>query len=672
MANSGQTVRLGRHAAPDCGVAPGDVLGARFRLEAVLGHGGQAVVFQAADLRQGGAPVALKVARRDLVATARHEAEAVLRWEGGLLRRLRHPALPRLFGQEHGPRGAWLARELVPGQTLSTLARQGPQDWRRVQAWAVQLCDLLTYLHTRPVPVVVGDLKPANLVLRRDGSLALVDLGAAHTLTRRPPRSQRPRHGTPGYAPPEQLGNWGHDERADVFALAVTCYELLTGLDPAIAPLQFDLDRLDRAAPRLASGLRAALALDLAERCPTAATLRARLAAPAPVRPLFLGVGLALADERDLNAAVQRSPRLLEPVVADGSLERWLATHPAASLGALRYRLRAARRTLPPRSGPLELLLTAMAPPEGSQLLQFAPAQLEFGDIPLRAWRVWSRPQVLSLHNATVAPLRWELSCPAQRDADVRVLVAGKPQRRAAGVLGAGARLQLELVAMGTAGVRGGALQLRCGQHSWSIPWAALARAGVPVGSRNIARLEDLDLGRPDLVPAMEALLVQGALTRWLRVTGHKALAAELEARLAHSPDELSRRLLVGRVLHTLAPDRFPLLRLRGIAESTACPLVAGEPTYVLLELDNLGAAALPLLCRSRSAWAQVAAAPAALGPGDTGRLSIRLHPPASLRGPQTVALEVEVGALPLTIVLPLQVNPERWWQRLRRFLGGA
>lgn len=672
MANSGQTVRLGRSPAPDCGVAPGDVFGARFRLEAVLGHGGQAVVFQAADLRQGGAPVALKVARRDLAAPARHEAEAVLRWEGGLLRRLRHPALPRLFGQEHGPRGAWLARELVAGQTLSTLARQGPQDWRRVQAWAVQLCDLLTYLHTRPVPVVVGDLKPANLVLRRAGSLVLVDLGAAHTLTRRPPRTRRPCHGTPGYAPPEQLGNWGHDERADVFALAVTCYELLTGLDPTIAPLQFDLDRLDRAAPRLAGGLRAALALDLAERCPTAAAFRACLAAPAPVRPLFLGVSQVVTDERDLNAAVQHSPRLLEPAVLDGSLERWLTMHPAASLGALRYRLRAARRTLPPRSGPLELLLTALAPPEGSQLLQFAPAQLAFGDIPLRAWRVWSHPQALTLHNTTVAPLRWELSCPAQRDADVRVLVAGKPQRRAAGVLGAGARLQLELVAMGTAGTRSGALHLRCGQHSWSIPWTALARAGVPVGSRHIARLEDLDPGRPDLVPAMEALLTQGALTRWLRVTGRKALAAELEAALAHHPDELGRRLLVGRVLHTLAPERFPLLRLRGIAESSARPLIAGEPSYALLELDNLGAAALPLLCRSRSSWARVAAAPTAIGPGDTGRLSIHLQPPVTLRGPQTVALEMEVGALPLTIVLPLQVTPQRWWQRLRRFLGSG
>lgn len=184
----------------------GAVLGARFRLEARIGQGGQAVVFQALDLRRGEAPVAVKIARQDLGADARREAEEVLRREAGLLRRLGHPALPRLYGFGRGPQRVWLARELVPGEPLSVLARQGPWPWRQVQVWAAHLCDLLTYLHTREPPVVVGDLKPANLVRRPDGSLALIDLGAAHTLTRRPPRASRPRHGTPGYAPPSNLG----------------------------------------------------------------------------------------------------------------------------------------------------------------------------------------------------------------------------------------------------------------------------------------------------------------------------------------------------------------------------------------------------------------------------------------------------------------------------------
>jgi hypothetical protein len=224
---------------------------------------------------------------------------------------------------------------------------------------------------------------------------------------------------------------------------------------------------------------------------------------------------------------------------------------------------------------------------------------------------------------------------------------------------------------MGSAGPRSGALQLRCGKHTWAIPWQGVARPGVPLGSRHIARLEDLDLGRPDVVPALEALLAQGSLPRWLRATGRKPLAAEIEAALARKPDELARRLLVGRILHELAPGRFPLLRIRGIELAGSRPLSAGEPTYLLIELDNLSLTPVPILCRSLTPWAQVAAAPAAIGPAATGQLSVRLYPPRTLRGPQPVALALEAGALPLQLVLPLQITPERWWQRLRRLIGG-
>lgn len=662
-------MRLRQPGPPDCGAAPGDLVGARFRLGAVVGHGGQAVVFAAADMARGGSPVAVKVARRDLPPAERVEAEAVLRWEGGLLRRLRHGALPRLHRLERGPRLTWLARDMVPGEPLLAVARRGPEDPRRVLAWATQLCDLLTYLHTREVPIVVGDLKPANLVLRPDGALTLIDLGAAQTMTRRPPRAPRPRHGTPGYAPPEQLGSWGLDERADVFALAVTCYELLTGLDPAGAPLQFDLDRLDRAAPRLTSALRSALELDPARRCPSAAALRSRLGSPAPAPPLVLGAGVAIDSARDLGEAVRLTPRLVEPAVANGALERWLATSPDATLAALRYSLRAASRAAPARRPPLETLLIAMAPAEGSPLLQFDPPRLQLGDVPLKSWRIWGRPQPLILHNTSLAPLRWELAIPAPRDAEVRALVAGKPLRQAAGVLAPGERARLEIVAMAASGPRTGDMQLRCGRHGWAIPWEATGRAGVPVAGRHVARLEDLDLGRTDLVPALEQLLAQGALARWLRATGRRALAAEVDAAAARGPGELERRLLVGRILHGLAPDRYPALQLRGL-EQAARPITAGEPTYALLQLDNLGGASCPLLWRSRTPWAQVAASPPALGPGETGHISVRLHPPRSLRGPQPVALELEAGALPLAVVLPVQVSPDTFWQRLRRLFG--
>jgi hypothetical protein len=672
MSNIGRTIRLTPHSntpgAPDCGVAPGDLIGGRFRLDAVVGHGGQAVVFQAADLQRALAPVAVKVARRDLAPADRREAAAVLQWEAGLLRRLRHPALPRLHQLAAAPASTWLARDLVPGRPLLGLARQGLQPEAQVRLWAALLCDLLTYLHTRAAPVVCGDLKPANLIVRPDGTLALVDMGAASTLTRRPPRKARPRHGTPGYAPPEQLGSWGYDERADLFGLAVTCYELLTGLDPAVAPLQLDLDRLDRTAPRLAPALRWALELDRERRCPSAAALRARLDTAAPAAPLSLQFGVSLRDSRDLNAVLLRHPALLEPALAGGELEAWLARQPDPSLGALRYRLRAARTAA--RHAPLETLLVAMAPAEGSPLIDVTPDRLRLGDVPLKSWRVWGRPAALTLHNTALSPLRWELECPQQPDAELRVLIGGKLLRAASGALAPGAKARLEIVASGAAGPRQGALTLRCGQHSRSIPWEANARAGVPVGARHVGRLEELDLGRADLVPALEVLLSQGALARWMRATGRRALAAELDAAMRQKPDELGRRLLVGRVLHEVAPAQFPLLRVHGLDLAAAQPLAAGQPAQLLIELENLGAHPAAFSWRSRCPWATLRPAAGAVPALGRQLFALQLSPPAELSGPQTIALELGAGALPLALSLTVQISAERWWQRLRRILG--
>lgn len=671
VAHEGRTTRLAMAGQPDCGARAGDTLGGRFRLGRTVGWGGQAVIFEAEDLRRGGALVALKIARRDLPAAERAEAAEVLRWETGLLRRLRHPALPRLHGASSALTESWLARDLIPGTPLLALARHSPQDQRRVLAWAAQICDLLTYLHTRPTPVVCGDIKPANLVLRPDGAVALIDLGATTTLTRRPPRKPRPRHGTPGYAPPEQLGARSYDERSDVFSLAVTCYELLTGLDPALAPLQFDLAQLDRAAPRMAPGLRSALELELARRCPTAAALRSRLGAPAPAPPLALSLGVSVSDLRGLNTLIQRHPRLLEPAIADGTVEAWLASHPDASLGKLRYDLRDARRSAPPRAQPLDTLLSAMAPPEGSPLLQVSPARLELGDIPLKSWRVWGRPHALTLHNSALSPLRWELEIPPQPGAELRVIFDGRPQRRAAGVLAAGAKITLEIIAQGAAGPRQGALTLRSGSHSTSVPWGATARAGLPVGGQYAARLEDLDLSRRDLLPALDALLSQGGLARWLRASGRRPLAAELERAMARKPDEAARRLLVSRVLHGVAPARFPLLRLRGLDQLGARPLVAGQFAHLLFEVENLGDLGYPAGVTSQCAWARAATPSSLLPPRGALRVALQLSPPDTLSGPQPLALTLSVGDLELPLVLRLPVERPRWWHRLGRLFGG-
>jgi hypothetical protein len=491
------------------------------------------------------------------------------------------------------------------------------------------------------------------------------------TLTRRPPRKPRPRHGTPGYAPPEQLAARSYDERSDVFSLAVTCYELLTGIDPGLAPLQFDMARLDRAAPRMAPGLRSALELELERRCPTAAALRSRLGAPSPAPPLALSLGVSITDMRGLNALIMRHPQQLEPAIVGGALEEWLARHPDATLGQLRYTLRAARRAAPPRARPLDMLLAAMAPDEGSPLLRVTPTQLDLGDIPLKSWRVWGRAQTITIQNSALSPLRWELEIPPQPDAELRVLFDGRMQRQAGGVLAAGARLSLELVAQGVSGPRQGALRLHSGSYSTAIPWRATARAGLPVGGQYAARLEDLDLSRPDLVPALEVLLSQGSLARWLRASGRRPLAIELERAMAQQPDELGRRLLVSRALHAVAPEHYPLLRMRGLDQAAARPLVAGQFTHLLLEAENLSLHSYAVSLASHCPWARVAAHAGQVPPLGVIRAALQLSPPDTLQGTQPVALTLTVGDLQLPLVLQIPIERQRWWQKIGKLFSG-
>lgn len=675
-------------AAPPCGLVPGDLLHRRYRLEAVLGWGGIAVVFRARDMQQEAgsssrspAPthLAVKVVRSDLAPSVREEAVATLRWESYLLRRMSHPALPRLlrasFPDQRGA-PAWIARDMVEGTPLAAWAGGLPCTPEQVRNWAVQLCDLLGYLHTRTPPVICGDIKPSNVILRPDGSLVLIDLGAAQTRTRRPPRRPRPRYGTPGYASTEQLGEGDLDERSDVFSLAVLCYELLTGLDPTDAPLQFDLDYLEDVAPADALALRQALALEATARTPTAAVLRAALAPALPTGPLALGQGLTASSVHDLVLVASRQPHLLERAITSGALDSWLAVQPTHELGQLLHTLRAARRAASARQTPVETFLAALAPAEGSPLLVTTPECIEFGALPLRHWRTWSVPQRLLLQNRAPQPLCWELECPAQRDAVVRILADadGRTVRRTQGVLAPGGRTEVLLVAAGKAGQHQGTITLCCGTYTQQIAWQGTAKAGLTVGGQFAERLEHLDLSRPDLLPALDGLLRQGVLPRWLRAQGKRDLAAEL-AHLAGqqllSPLEI--RLLVGRLLHHIAPLRFPLLHLTDRVDAPI-RVAPGTLFYHTLEVANLGTQPCVITWASQAPWVRVGSqyASMTMRPGARVVCEISVAPPGDLAaGQYDVLLNLQAGSLVVPVTLPVEVPGNAWWQRLWRWIAG-
>src|SRR5205085_3802925 len=131
--------------------------------------------------------------------------------------------------------GQFLIMQYVPGNDLSELLglRERPFAVGKVLEWADTLLDALEELHSHHPPIVHRDIKPANLKLTPRGKIILLDFGLAKGSTASLQMSFRA--ATPAYAPFEQVTCQGTDARSDIYALAVTLYQLMTSALPPIA-----------------------------------------------------------------------------------------------------------------------------------------------------------------------------------------------------------------------------------------------------------------------------------------------------------------------------------------------------------------------------------------------------------------------------------------------------
>lgn len=202
-----------------------------YALDAVAARGRGSVVFLA---RRGTGPrVALKISRQAHLQAVRGERD--FGREHCIAAAAAHPHILRVHG--HGVAGAdaFLALEHACGGALSTLPL--PADPRQVFAWALQASSALAHLHT--LGWVHRDVKPANLLLRADGTLALADFGSACTIGDLPPPGRLV--GTPRYAAPEQQQGAAALPAADVYALGAVLFEWLTASPPFVGETALEL-----------------------------------------------------------------------------------------------------------------------------------------------------------------------------------------------------------------------------------------------------------------------------------------------------------------------------------------------------------------------------------------------------------------------------------------------
>jgi hypothetical protein len=227
-----------RHCAEDdgrlqpvLGMLP--VVDGKYRVDAVIGRGGMGAVFRARDVRLE-RDVAIKVVRAELVANA--DARTRFKREAQIVARLQHPAVAMVFDYGALPDGAaYLVMEYVRGEDLRRLLkREGCVEAARAVPLISGIASGIDAAHQ--AGVLHRDLKPENILLSQTGPKVL-DFGVAkitqpdgqpgHTLT-----GAATIVGTPAYMAPEQLRGGAIDGRADVYSLAVTTFELLTGVLP--------------------------------------------------------------------------------------------------------------------------------------------------------------------------------------------------------------------------------------------------------------------------------------------------------------------------------------------------------------------------------------------------------------------------------------------------------
>jgi tRNA A-37 threonylcarbamoyl transferase component Bud32 len=225
-----QTTRAAREpVAPD-----------RFGSVRIRGHrclrrlavGGSSSVFLAEHERSGQQRV-LKIFRQvpDVVEGSSTFDRFLREYE--LVAHLEHRNIARIFDLGVADDHLFLAMEYFAGGDLRSRMRE-PLPWRTALGYLRQLAEALGALHT--IGVLHRDVKPGNVLLREDGSLALIDFGLARQLGLDSDiTGEGAIFGTPHYMSPEQGHGQTLDERSDLYSLGVVLYEMLTGEKPYVA-----------------------------------------------------------------------------------------------------------------------------------------------------------------------------------------------------------------------------------------------------------------------------------------------------------------------------------------------------------------------------------------------------------------------------------------------------
>ncbi|MEN4012783.1 MAG: serine/threonine-protein kinase [Bellilinea sp.] len=210
----------------------------RYLVQDVIGVGGMGSVYRARDLHF---PNVIKlVAVKEMINQARDPLvrQTIVQnfeREANILVALNHPSIPKIFDYFSHEERSYLVLEYVNGKDLEAILNEseGPVSEDKVISWAIEICDVLEYLHNhKPEPIIFRDMKPSNVMVNQQGHIVLVDFGIAKMFRE---GQKGTMIGTEGYSPPEQYRGEA-SPLADIYALGATLHHLLTRRDPRLEP----------------------------------------------------------------------------------------------------------------------------------------------------------------------------------------------------------------------------------------------------------------------------------------------------------------------------------------------------------------------------------------------------------------------------------------------------
>lgn len=222
-------------------LSAGDMVNNRYRVISLLGKGGLSYVYDVEDTLLPKRWALKEFYPKNLEPADLASVREQFGREVRILSSLHHPRLPAITDSFTFNERDYMVMELIEGKTLDQMltARSEPFSEEEVRLWALQILEILEYLHSQNPPVIYRDLKPHNIIISPETGLRFIDFGIARLFN--PVKEQDTIFmGTPGYAPPEQFRQRQTDVRSDIYSLGATLHYLLTLRDPGTNPFDFE------------------------------------------------------------------------------------------------------------------------------------------------------------------------------------------------------------------------------------------------------------------------------------------------------------------------------------------------------------------------------------------------------------------------------------------------